>query len=78
VLCESILLLDVVNNNSKFPFVEKKNLKSKNDRFQIFLRKEKKRKENHKTINSPLIFQKLKEHVIFIFKKIDKYSQVSE
>jgi hypothetical protein len=37
---------------------------------------EKKRKENKKTIKSRLIFQKLKEHVIFI-KRTGKYSQVS-
>jgi len=35
-----------------------------------------KRKENHKTIKSRLILQKLKEHVIFI-KRTGKYSKVS-
>jgi hypothetical protein len=48
-------LLDVVNNNSKFPVVEKKHSIKERSVPNLL---EKKRKENLKTINSRLIFQK--------------------
>jgi hypothetical protein len=43
----SILLLDVVNNNSKFPFVGKKKFKNQRTIGSKFLGKEKKRKSQN-------------------------------